>query len=100
MKIEEFDFDLPRSAIAQRPVTPRDAARLLVVGDSLEDRRVRELPGLLAPGDILVFNDTRVIPARLFGRRGAAKVEVTLHKPDDGGAGDSVDRAFQRSVHF
>jgi len=87
MKTEEFDFDLPRSAIAQRPVTPRDAARLLVVGDSLEDRRVRELPGLLAPGDILVFNDTRVIPARLFGRRGAAKVEVTLHKPDDGGAG-------------
>jgi len=99
MKIEEFDFDLPRSAIAQRPVTPRDAARLLVVGDSLEDRRVRELPGLLAPGDILVFNDTRVIPARLFGRRGAAKVEVTLHKPDDGGAGAAKAtrwRAFAR----
>ena len=55
-------------------------------GASLEDRCVRDLPALLRPGDLLVFNDTRVIPARLLGRRGAAKIEVTLHQPVDGAA--------------
>jgi len=99
MKTEEFDFELPRAAIAQRPVVPRDAARLLVVGDALADHGVRDLPALLEPGDILVFNDTRVIPARLFGRRGQAKIEVTLHKPDDDGAAATAAtrwRAFAR----
>ena len=79
---DDFDFELPRAAIAQHPVRPRDAARLLVVGKTLDDRGVADLPGLLRPGDVLVVNDTRVIPARLFGRRGAAKVEVTLIAPE------------------
>jgi len=81
MRVDDFDFDLPRHLIAERPACPRDSARLLAVaGDGLEDRRVSDLPGLLRAGDIMVFNDTRVIPARLFGRRGTAGVEVTLHQ--------------------
>jgi S-adenosylmethionine:tRNA ribosyltransferase-isomerase len=80
MKVSEFDFELPPQLIADRPAVPRDSARLLEVAESLRDRVVRDLPMLLEPGDLLVFNDTRVIPARLFGRRGAASIEVTLHK--------------------
>ena len=80
MRVDLFDFDLPPQFIAARPVVPRDAARLLVVGAALEDRVVRDLPDLLRPGDLLVCNDTRVIPARLFGKRGGAAIEVTLHK--------------------
>ncbi len=82
MRSDDFDFELPRAAIAQHPVSPRDAARLLVVDRTLDDRHVLDLPGLLRPGDLLVVNDTRVIPARLFGRRGAAKVEMTLIAPE------------------
>ena len=78
MKVDLFDFELPRSLIAERPASPRDAARLLVISDDLEDRTVRDLPDLLAPGDLLVLNDTKVIPARLRGRRGEAAIEVTL----------------------
>lgn len=80
MKVADFDFDLPPHLIADRPAVPRDSARLLLVSDGLHDHIVRELPSLLRPGDLLVFNDTRVIPARLFGRRGNAAVEVTLHR--------------------
>jgi len=80
MRVDLFDFDLPPQLIAPRPAVPRDAARLLSVGAALQDHIVRDLPALLRPGDLLVFNDTRVIPARLFGRRGAAAVEVTLHR--------------------
>ena len=94
MKTDDFDFDLPRELIAQHPVSPRDAARLLVVGDGLSDHGVRELPNLLKPGDVLVFNDTRVIPARLWGRRGRAEIEVTLIKPDD--ADGALWRALAR----
>ncbi len=84
MEIADFDFELPPERIALRPVRPRDAARLLVVRrEGLDDRRISDLPDLLAPGDILVSNDTRVIPARLLGRRGAARVEVTLHRRVD-----------------
>lgn len=84
MRTDDFDFDLPKEFIAQRPVQPRDAARLLKVrGDRLSDRAVRSLPELLRPGDLAVFNDTRVVPARLNGRRGEARIEVTLHKPAD-----------------
>ena len=79
MLVDDFDFDLPKDLIAQRPVSPRDSARLLVV-DGEGDRQVSDLPGLLNPGDLLVFNDTRVIPARLKGKRGEAGIEVTLHK--------------------
>ncbi len=97
MKTDLFDFDLPKELIAQHPVEPRDAARLLVVGARLEDRLVRDLPELLAPGDLLVFNDTKVVAARLVGRRGAAKVEVTLHKPADPDRDMPADwRAFAR----
>jgi S-adenosylmethionine:tRNA ribosyltransferase-isomerase len=93
MRVDLFDFDLPVELIAQHPVRPRDAARLLVVGDAaLEDRLVRDLPALLRPGDLLVCNDTRVVPARLLGRRGAAQIEVTLHQPV-GGAAASLDHA-------
>ncbi|MFQ5347841.1 MAG: tRNA preQ1(34) S-adenosylmethionine ribosyltransferase-isomerase QueA [Rhodothalassiaceae bacterium] len=93
MEIADFDFDLPPQRIALRPVRPRDAARLLVVRpEGVEDRHVRDLPELLRPGDILVTNDTRVIPARLSGRRGAARVEVTLHHRVD----ERTWRAFAR----
>ncbi len=84
LSTSDFDFDLPAGLIAQRPTEPRDAARLLHVGDQFADRRIAELPALLRPGDLMVVNDTRVIPARLHGRRGAAAVEALLHKRLDG----------------
>ena len=81
MKVDLFDFELPRERIAAHPAKPRDAARLLVVRkEGLEDRIVRELPDLLRPNDLLVVNDTKVIPARVTGRRGEATIEATLHK--------------------
>ncbi|HEX6860142.1 MAG TPA: tRNA preQ1(34) S-adenosylmethionine ribosyltransferase-isomerase QueA [Caulobacteraceae bacterium] len=86
MKLSDFDFDLPEDRIALRPVSPRDSAKMLVVrGGSLEDRVVRELPDLLRAGDALVFNDTKVIPARLAGVRFREElppvaVEATLHR--------------------
>lgn len=81
MRVDLFDFDLPQELIALRPVSPRDSARLLhVQGDVFADKIVRDLPSLLNPGDCLVFNDTRVIPAQLEGRRGDAKIGATLHK--------------------
>lgn len=81
MRVDLFDFDLPAERIALRPARPRDSARLLLVhGDTISDREVLDLPQLLEPGDVLVFNDTRVIPAQLEGRRGDASIGVTLHK--------------------
>jgi S-adenosylmethionine:tRNA ribosyltransferase-isomerase len=85
MRVDLFDFDLPPDRIALRPANPRDAARLMVVGpDGLEDRAVRDLPDLLQPGDALVFNDTRVIPAQLEGIRerdgSVATISATLHR--------------------
>ena len=80
MRTADFDFELPPELIADEPARPRDAARLLDVGAALVDRHVRDLPDLLNPGDLLVYNDTRVIPARLTGKRGEVKVEATLHK--------------------
>jgi S-adenosylmethionine:tRNA ribosyltransferase-isomerase len=85
MRVDEFDFDLAPQLIAARPVYPRDASRLLVVDDRLEDRAMLDLPSLLRPGDLLVANDTRVIPARLMGLRDTAKVELTLHRDLGGG---------------
>ncbi|NIY77411.1 tRNA preQ1(34) S-adenosylmethionine ribosyltransferase-isomerase QueA [Thalassospira sp. HF15] len=83
MKVDLFDFELPRDRIAEHPANPRDAARMLdLSGSGTVDRIVRELPDVLRPGDLLISNDTRVIPARLFGKRGEAKVEVTLHKQE------------------
>jgi S-adenosylmethionine:tRNA ribosyltransferase-isomerase len=86
MRVDLFDFDLPPERIALRPVRPRDAARMLVVrgGDApFEDRGVRDLPQMLRAGDVMVFNDTRVIPAQLEGTRGEARIGATLHKRID-----------------
>lgn len=85
MKVDLFDFDLPQELIALRPARPRDAARMLVVqGDQpIADCGVLDLPCLLRAGDVLVFNDTRVIPAQLEGKRGEARIGATLHKRID-----------------
>ncbi|HUB95839.1 MAG TPA: tRNA preQ1(34) S-adenosylmethionine ribosyltransferase-isomerase QueA [Stellaceae bacterium] len=96
MQVDEFDFPLPRGLIAQAPCEPRDAARLMVVGNRIEDRLVRDLPALLRPGDIIVFNDTRVIPARLYGNRGAARIEVTLHRDSGGGRWHAFAKGARR----
>ena len=82
MRVDLFDFELPPERIALRPARPRDAARMLVVEGErpFADRHVRDLPELLRAGDVLVFNDTRVIPAQLEGRRGDARIGATLHK--------------------
>jgi len=80
VRVDQFDFTLPDGLIATRPASPRDSARLLAVGDGLADRRFDELPELLRPGDLLVMNDAKVIPAQLAGQRGAARVELTLHR--------------------
>ena len=85
MRVDLFDFDLPPENIALRPARPRDCARLLRVGAEgpFTDHVVRDLPALLRAGDVLVFNDTRVIPAQLEGRRGEARIGATLHKRID-----------------
>ncbi len=84
MRVDLFDFDLPPGRIALRPVSPRDSARMLCVSsDELVNRHVGDLPQLLRKGDCLIFNDTRVIPAQLEGRRGDAKIGATLHKRID-----------------
>ena len=85
MRVDLFDFDLPAERIALRPARPRDSARLLLVpGEGpFFDLTMRDLPGLLRAGDVLAFNDTRVIPAQLEGRRGDAKIGATLHKRID-----------------
>lgn len=85
MRVDLFDFELPPERIALRPARPRDTARMLVVAGEgrLSDRSVRDLPMMLHPGDVLVFNDTRVIPAQLEGRRGEARIGATLHKRID-----------------
>ncbi|HET6941590.1 MAG TPA: tRNA preQ1(34) S-adenosylmethionine ribosyltransferase-isomerase QueA [Sphingomicrobium sp.] len=81
MRVDLFDFDLPAELIALRPARPRDSARLLLVEDGeIADKAILDLPNLLRPGDTLVFNDTRVIPAQLEGVRGEARIGATLHK--------------------
>ncbi len=102
MKVSDFDFDLPEARIALRPARPRDAARLLHVPASgaLADKGVLDLPDLLQPGDVMVFNDTKVIPAALTGIRparaegggGDVAVEINLHKRE----APNIWRAFLR----
>ncbi len=95
MKVELFDFVLPADRIALRPASPRDSARLLAVrSGALSDHKVLDLPNLLRRGDVLVFNDTRVIPAQLEGRRGEARIGATLHKRE----GPRAWRAFVRNA--
>jgi S-adenosylmethionine:tRNA ribosyltransferase-isomerase len=103
MRTEPFDFALPEDRIALRPATPRDAARLLVVrpGAALEDRTMRDLPALLRPGDALVVNDTKVMPASLHGRRigrGSAEpaIAATLTKRLDGSRWQALVRPAKR----
>ncbi|HEY6661611.1 MAG TPA: tRNA preQ1(34) S-adenosylmethionine ribosyltransferase-isomerase QueA [Sphingomicrobium sp.] len=111
MRVDLFDFDLPAERIALRPARPRDSARLLAVrGDEISHHRVLDLPDLLRPGDVLVFNDTKVIPAQLEGRCGEASIGATLHKREGprewqaflrnarrARAGDTID--FGEGVH-
>jgi S-adenosylmethionine:tRNA ribosyltransferase-isomerase len=95
--LADFDFTLPPDRIAHAPARPRDAARLLRVRRSaLEDRHVRDLPALLRPGDLLVANDTRVIPARLIAHRGVARVEITLDQPRADGTWHALARNARR----
>jgi S-adenosylmethionine:tRNA ribosyltransferase-isomerase len=85
MRVDLFDFELPPERIALRPARPRDAARMLVAGREgpFQDGKVSDLPKFLRAGDVLVFNDTRVIPAQLEGQRGMARIGATLHKRID-----------------
>ncbi len=101
MRVDDFDFELPEELIALRPARPRSAARMLVAqGDAIAHRRMSDLPDALRPGDMLVFNDTKVIPARLFGERrretadgsGVARIEATLLARE----GDAAWRALAK----
>ena len=95
MRVDLFDFELPQERTALRPARPRDTARMLLVcGGELADRHVLDLPQLLEPGDVLVFNDTKVIPAQLEGQRGEASIGATLHKRE----GPREWRAFLRNA--
>jgi S-adenosylmethionine:tRNA ribosyltransferase-isomerase len=95
MRVDLFDFELPAERIALRPARPRDSARLMFVdGSDISDHHVLDLPDLLRPGDVLVFNDTKVIPAQLEGRRGEASIGATLHKR----AGPREWQAFLRNA--
>lgn len=86
MKVDIFDFELDKNLIANQPSDPRDSCKLLDLSttDEIHDRIFYELPDLLEEGDVLVFNDTKVIPAKLYAQRGLAEVEITLYHPIDG----------------
>ncbi len=105
MKLSDFDFDLPENLIATRPARPRSSARLLLAqGGTIADRVVNELPGILRPGDRLILNDTKVIPARLFGVRHrsgdagdtSAKMDVTLLEPRADGSWSALIKPLKK----
>ncbi|SDE93703.1 tRNA preQ1(34) S-adenosylmethionine ribosyltransferase-isomerase QueA [Limimaricola pyoseonensis] len=105
MKLSDFDFDLPEELIATRPAKPRSSARLLLArGDAIDDRHVYDLPEILRPGDRLVLNDTKVIPARLSGLRtrpgaegeGQARIEVTLLTPRPDGTWTALIKPLRK----
>jgi S-adenosylmethionine:tRNA ribosyltransferase-isomerase len=98
MHLAEFDFDLPRELIADRPAEPPDGARLLVLPaeGAIADGHIADLPQLLRSGDLLVFNDTKVIRARLAGKRGLATVEITLARDLGGGAWQAYAKGARR----
>ena len=111
MLVSSFDFDLPKDKIASFPADPPESAKLLSVHGSgeLTDFLIADFPSLLRPSDLLVFNDTRVIPARLFGTRGEAKLEATLFKAiavntwgvrDDGAVGFAPSAPFNCMAHL
>src|SRR5258708_37141394 len=96
-RIGDFDFDVPLDRVAERPARPRDTARLLHVNhDGWADRMIRDLPALLRSGDVLVVNDTRVIPAQLTARRGDARIGVTLDRLRPDGAWHALARNARR----
>ncbi|MEP5632239.1 MAG: tRNA preQ1(34) S-adenosylmethionine ribosyltransferase-isomerase QueA [Tateyamaria sp.] len=108
MKLSDFDFELPENLIATRPAVPRSSARLLVAdGDTIHDQRVTDLVNWLRPGDLLVLNDTKVIPARLFGTRArtsaqgdtTAKIEVTLLEPRADGTWSALVKPLKKVKH-
>ena len=82
MKTEFFDFNLPKELIAQEPSSPRDAARLLHIAREFDDLTIRDLPKIFSPGDVLVLNNTQVIPARLRGLRTVSYTHLTLPTSD------------------
>jgi len=96
--LAEFDFALPAERIARYPARPRDAARLLHVaaGGRIADRGVRDLPAMLREGDVLVVNDTRVIPAQLAAARGTARIGITLDRPLPDGSWHALARNARR----
>ncbi len=97
MRTSDFDFYLPAERIAQHPARPRDSARLLrVTPNVLADHIVRDLPDLLRPGDLLVANDTRVIPAQLTAKRGNASIGITLDQPNPDGTWHALARNARR----
>ncbi|WP_428488481.1 tRNA preQ1(34) S-adenosylmethionine ribosyltransferase-isomerase QueA [Rhodopila sp.] len=97
MSLADFDYHLPADRIAQQPVRPRDSARMLHVrADALCDLSIGDLPSLLRPGDILVVNDTRVFPAQLTARRGAARIGLTLDRPRSDGGWQAIARNGRR----
>ncbi len=105
MKLDDFDFDLPETLIATRPARPRSSARLLVAdGSDTRDAHVHDLPQILRPGDRLILNDTRVIPARLSGTRTrqsaqgevTAKIEVTLMEPQADGTWSALAKPLRK----
>ena len=97
MKVKRFSYPLPPERIATAPVSPRDSAKLLVVGENLRDKRVFDLPELLEPGDLLVVNDTKVKPARLFGRRETGgRVEMLFLRQLDATSHEALVRANKR----
>ena len=105
MNLSDFDFDLPEHLIATRPARPRSAARLLLAqGDTLTDAQVSDLPDILCPGDRLVLNDTKVIPARLSGQRWrdsaqgrvSARIEVTLLEPQADGSWSALAKPLRK----
>lgn len=97
LTLKDFNFDLPPDRIASRPISPRDAAKLLVVKDGgLSDRQVCDLPQLLRAGDLLVFNDTKVIPARLIGQCGDKEIEILLHRVAEGGNWQAMARPAKK----
>ena len=93
MKLDAFDYSLPAEKIATKPADPRESARLLdLSGDGIADRHIGDMPALLRADDVLIVNNTQVIPARLEGRRGQAKISVTLHKRES----DHIWRVFAK----
>ena len=81
MKISDFDFELPSNLIAQKPISPRDNSKLLLINkNKFNDRKFFDLPDLLKKNDLIICNNTKVLASKLFGKRNTASIQITLHK--------------------